>query len=247
MIIAIDGTSASGKTTLARRLAARLGYLYFDTGVMYRALTLAALRQGLSMSDEPALSSLAAGITIDVTSPTAPDGRPCTVLLDGEDVTWTIRSPEVDASVSQASIYPGVRTALTLKQRRIGLRGRVVMVGRDIGTVVLPEAELKFFVTASIEERARRRLAELTLLGEIVGLAEVERSLAERDRIDSQRAVAPLRAAPDAVVVDTTHLSAESVLDLALELVDKRGRAAPAKNARGPAGRGEGGGVEEGE
>jgi eIF-2B alpha/beta/delta-like uncharacterized protein len=178
MIIAIDGTSASGKTTLARRLAARLGYLYFDTGVMYRALTLAALRQGLSMSDEPALSSLAAGITIDVTSPTAPDGRPCTVLLDGEDVTWTIRSPEVDASVSQASIYPGVRTALTLKQRRIGLRGRVVMVGRDIGTVVLPEAELKFFVTASIEERARRRLAELTLLGEIVGLAEVERSLA---------------------------------------------------------------------
>ena len=245
MIIAIDGTSASGKTTLARRLAARLGYLYFDTGVMYRALTLAALRQGLSMSDESALSSLAAGITIDVTSPTASDGRPCTVLLDGEDVTWTIRSPEVDASVSQASVYPGVRSALSLQQRRIGLRGRVVMVGRDIGTVVLPEAELKFFMTASLEERARRRLAELNLLGEIVGLAEVERSLAERDRIDSQRAVAPLRAAPDAVVVDTTQLSAESVLDLALDLVAQREREARTKNARGPVGRGEGGGVEE--
>jgi cytidylate kinase len=226
-------------------LAARLGYLYFDTGVMYRALTLAALRQGLSMSDEAALASLAAGITIDVTPPTASDGRPCTVLLNGEDVTWTIRSPEVDDSVSQASIYAGVRSALTLQQRRIGLRGRVVMVGRDIGTVVLPEAELKIFMTASLEERARRRLAELTLLGENVGLAEVERSLAERDRLDSQRTVAPLRAAPDAVVIDTTHLSAEPVLDLALDLVAKRERAAPAQNARDAAGRGERDGVEE--
>jgi cytidylate kinase len=226
MIIAIDGTSASGKTTLARRLAARLGYLYFDTGVMYRALTLAAIRGGLSMSDEAALSSLAERITIDVTSPTASDGRPCTVLLDGEDVTWTIRSPEVDGSVSPASVYAGVRSALTRQQRRVGLRGRVVMVGRDIGTVVLPEAELKIFMTASLEERARRRLAELTLLGEAVGLEEVEHSLAERDRIDSQRSVAPLRAASDAVLVDTSHLSSERVLELALDWVAERERAA---------------------
>ncbi len=237
MIIAIDGTSASGKTTLARRLAARLGYLYFDTGVMYRALTLAAIRQGLSMQDEAALSTLAERIIIDVTSPTVQDGRPCTVLMDGEDVTWSIRSPEVDSSVSPASVYAGVRSALTLQQRRIGLRGRVVMVGRDIGTVVLPEAELKFFMNASLEERARRRLAELTLLGESVGLEEVEKSLAERDRIDSQRSVAPLRAAPDAILVDTTHLSAERVLDLALDWVAKREQAAQAKNARAPAGR----------
>jgi cytidylate kinase len=222
MIIAIDGTSASGKTTLARRMAARLGFLYFDTGVMYRALTLAALRRGVAIGDERSLSSLAEKITIDVTSPTASDGRPCTVLLDGEDVTWAIRSPEVDDNVSQASVYAGVRTALTEQQRRIGLRGRVVMAGRDIGTVVLPEAGVKIFMTASLEERARRRMAELTLLGETVDFEEVKRSLAERDRIDSQRAVAPLRAAPDAVVIDTTEIGADQVLDQAMRLVEAR-------------------------
>jgi cytidylate kinase len=222
MIIAIDGTSASGKTTLARRMAARLGFLYFDTGVMYRALTLAALRRGVAIGGERRLSSLAEEITIDVTSPTASDGRPCTVLLDGEDVTWAIRSPEVDDNVSQASVYAGVRAALTEQQRRIGLRGRVVMAGRDIGTVVLPEADLKIFMTASLEERARRRMAELTLLGERVDFEEVKRSLAERDRIDSQRAVAPLRAAPDAVIIDTTEIGADEVLDQAMKLVEAR-------------------------
>jgi cytidylate kinase len=222
MIIAIDGTSASGKTTLARRMAARLGFLYFDTGVMYRALTLAALRRGVAIGDERSLSSLAEKITIDVTSPTASDGRPCTVLLDGEDVTWAIRSPEVDDNVSQASVYAGVRTALTEQQRRIGLRGRVVMAGRDIGTVVLPEAGVKIFMTASLEERARRRMAELTLLGETVDFEEVKRSLAERDRIDSERAVAPLRAASDAVVIDTTEIGADQVLDRAMRLVEAR-------------------------
>jgi len=232
MIIAIDGTSASGKTTLARRMAARLGFLYFDTGVMYRALTLAALRRGMAIGDERSLSSLAEEITIDVASPTASDGRPCTVLLDGEDVTWAIRSPEVDDNVSQASVYGGVRTALTEQQRRIGRRGKVVMAGRDIGTVVLPEAGLKIFMTASLEERARRRMAELTLLGEAVDFEEVKRSLAERDRIDSQRAVAPLRAAPDAVVIDTTEIDADQVLDQALRLVEARQADAMRKDIR---------------
>jgi len=232
MIIAIDGTSASGKTTLARRMAARLGFLYFDTGVMYRALTLAALRRGVAIGDERRLTSLAEEITIDVTSPTASDGRPCTVLLDGEDVTWAIRSPEVDDNVSQASVYAGVRAALTEQQRRIGLRGRVVMAGRDIGTVVLPEADLKIFMTASLEERARRRMAELTLLGETVDFEEVKRSLAERDRIDSQRAVAPLRAAPDAVVIDTTEFDADEVLDQAIRLVEARQADASRKDMR---------------
>ncbi len=230
MIIAIDGTSASGKTTLARRLAAHLGYLNFDTGVMYRALTLASLRQGVPSNDAEGLASLARNITIDVTSPTVADGRPCTVLLDGEDVTWAIRSPEVDANVSPVSIHGGVRAALTEKQRRIGLRGGVVMAGRDIGTVVLPEADLKVFTNATLEERARRRMAELTLLGETVQPEDVKRSLAERDRIDSERRVAPLRAAHDAIVIDTTHLSADEVFEQVMRLVQKR-RAAEAAGA----------------
>jgi CMP/dCMP kinase len=222
MIIAIDGTSASGKTTLARRLAARLGYLNFDTGVMYRALTLASLRQGVPSDDAEGLASLARRVTIDVAPPTVADGRPCTVLMDGEDVTWAIRSPEVDTNVSPVSIHAGVRAALTEKQRRIGLRGGVVMAGRDIGTVVLPEADLKVFTNATLEERARRRMAELTLLGEAVEPEEVRRSLAERDRIDSERRVAPLRAAQDAIVIDTTHLSADEVFEQVMGLVQKR-------------------------
>jgi cytidylate kinase len=136
MIIAIDGTAASGKSTLAQRLADALGYLYFDTGVMYRAVTLAALHAGIEIEKEEEVTDLARNIEIDVLTPTLDDGRVYTVLINGEDVTWQIRSLEVDANVSQVSMYRGVRQAMTYRQREIGLRGNVVMVGRDIGTVV---------------------------------------------------------------------------------------------------------------
>lgn len=161
MTVAIDGPAASGKTTLALHLAEALGYLYFDTGVMYRAVTLAALELGVDLEDAPALSRLAESLKIDVQPPSVDDSRPADIFLDGRDVTWEIRSPQVDAHVSQVSAHKGVRQALTEQQRRIGLRGDVVMVGRDIGTVVLPEADLKLYLDASVDEHARRRFDEL--------------------------------------------------------------------------------------
>ncbi len=159
--IAIDGQSAAGKSTLGALLAAELGYLYFDTGVMYRALALAALRAGINPDDEDALTALAHRLTIDVTAPTVTDGRQYTVLVDGEDVTWAIRTPEVERIVSRTARFPAVRREMIRQQQAIGRRGQVVMVGRDIGTVVMPDADLKIYLQASLTERARRRLAEL--------------------------------------------------------------------------------------
>jgi cytidylate kinase len=152
--IAIDGPAASGKSTVGAALAQHLGYLYFDTGVMYRAVTWAALQRGLNINDEAAITHLAETVNIDVTEPTQADGRLCTVSCDGVDVSWETRAPEIDAAVSPVSAYPGVRTAMTAQQRRIGLRGCVVMVGRDIGTVVLPEAALKIYLDAIDSGRA---------------------------------------------------------------------------------------------
>lgn len=213
-IIAIDGPAASGKSTLGLRLAERLGYLFFDTGVMYRAVTWVALQRGVPIGDEAAVTALAEQIQIDVRPPSIQDGRTSDVLVDGEDVTWQVRSPEVDANVSPVSAYPGVRRALTEQQRRIGLRGNVVMVGRDIGTVVLPEADLKIYLDASPEERARRRYRELVQRGE---KAEYDRILAgvrKRDEIDSGRTVAPLRPAEDAVIINSERMNADEVLAL---------------------------------
>jgi len=174
-IIAIDGPAASGKSTLGYLLARRLGYVFFDTGVMYRAVSLAALEHGVSIDDPVSLTELAERVTIDVTEPTMDDGRFNTVLLDGRDATWDIRTPAVEAIVSPVSAVPGVRRALIEQQRRIGRRGRVIMIGRDIGTVVLPGADLKLFIDASLEVRARRRHAELLERGEHVTF-EVEAS-----------------------------------------------------------------------
>ncbi len=156
-IIAIDGPAGSGKSTVGQQLAQRLDYLYFDTGVMYRAMTLACLRGGTPVDDQGAVEALAQRVAIDVRAPTVEDGRQYDVLLEGEDVTWDLRAPEVEGSVSLVSAYPGVRRAMSARQREIGLRGKVVMVGRDIGTVVLPEADLKVYLDASVKERARRR------------------------------------------------------------------------------------------
>lgn len=221
--IAIDGPVASGKSTISELLARRLGYLYLDTGAMYRAVTWAALERGISIGDEVAVTALAEQLRIDITPPTVDDGRQYTVLADGVDVTWAIRTPQVDANVSPVSAYPGVRLALVAQQRRVAAGGRVVMVGRDIGTVVLPDADLKIYLDASVEERARRRWRELRARGEEADYEGVLASMRRRDEIDSHRAVSPLRVAEDAVVVDTTDLSIEEVLAEVERLVEERG------------------------
>ena len=210
-IIAIDGPAASGKSTIGKRLADALGYLFFDTGVMYRAITWLTLRRGLDVSDEAAITSLAETVPIDVRPPSQDDGRACDVIVEEIDITWETRSPEVDANVSVVSAYPGVRRALSAQQRRIGERGQVVMVGRDIGTVVLPGADLKIYLVASAEERARRRYDEILARGESADYEEILSKVIERDRIDSTRDVAPLKAAEDAILVDSNNLNAEEV------------------------------------
>jgi cytidylate kinase len=221
--IAIDGPAASGKSTIGELLAQRLGYLYFDTGVMYRAVTWAALERGIPIQDEAAVTALAEQLRIDVLPPKTDDGRQYTVLADGVDVTWAVRTPEVDAHVSPVSAYPGVRRALVAQQRRVAAGGRVVMVGRDITTVVLPDADLKLYLDASVEERARRRWREVRARGKETRYEAVLASMRRRDEIDSQRAVAPLRVADDAIVVDTTDLSIEEVLAQTERLVEERG------------------------
>ena len=217
-IIAIDGPAASGKSTLGRRLADELGYLFFDTGVMYRAVTWMALARDIDLRSEAALTALAASANIDILPPSKADGRAFDVHVDGRDITWEIRTPEVDANVSVVSAYPGVRRALSAHQRRIGQRGRVVMVGRDIGTVVLPEADLKVYLDASAQERARRRFDEIRARGGDADYDAILAQVQERDRIDSTRAVAPLRPAADAVILDSDKLDADEVLRRVREL-----------------------------
>ena len=218
-IIAIDGPAASGKSTLGERLALHLGYLYFDTGVMYRAVTWAALSRLGQVDDEDAVSTLAEAVTIDIQPPSIADGRKTDILLDGEDITWEIRRPEVDSNVSRVSAYPRVRQAMTHQQRRIGQRGGVVMVGRDIGTVVFPDAELKIYLDASVEERARRRLREIQSRGEHGDYECILEALRKRDTYDSSRELAPLKPAEDAIILDTEGLSIDEVVECAMKMV----------------------------
>lgn len=219
--IAIDGPSAAGKTTLARQLAKMLGYLYFDTGVMYRAVTLVSLRRGIDLQDEAAVTAAAWELHIDVLPPTVEDGRPSTVLVDGEDVTWRLREADIDASVSIPSAYAGVRAAMMGQQRRIAERGQVVMVGRDIGTVVLPDADLKLYIDATVEERARRRWEEHKRNGREDSYESILAAMRKRDQLDSQRAVAPLRPADDAIVIDTTEMDATQMLAYVMGLIEQ--------------------------
>lgn len=221
-VIAIDGPAASGKSTLARMLAENLRYLFFDTGVMYRAITWVALQEGISMDDESTIEALAKRAEIDVQPPSKNDGRLYDVWIDGRDITWQIRQAEVDANVSVVSAYPGVREALTSQQRRIGQRGRVVMVGRDIGTVVLPEAELKIYLDASVEERARRRTQEIIERGGSANYDTILEAMRARDRIDTTRTVAPLKPAEDAVIINTDGLSLPGVLNYVLTVIGLR-------------------------
>ncbi len=221
-IIAIDGPAASGKSTLGHKLAQALGYLYFDTGVMYRAVTWLALTQGIDISDEPAITRLAESAKIDVRPPSVQDGRAYDVVVDQQDITWDIRRPEVDGNVSPVSVYAGVRKALSAQQRQIGLRGNVVMVGRDIGTVILPEADLKIYLDASAEERARRRYNELRQRGESADYDIILQVILTRDQIDSNREVAPLRPAADAYILCSDGLDADQVLDRVKALASGR-------------------------
>ncbi|MBK8619203.1 MAG: (d)CMP kinase [Anaerolineales bacterium] len=218
LIIALDGPAASGKSTLGRSLADALGYLFFDTGVMYRAITWIALQHDMDLRDEMVITGLAQNAQIDIRPPSKDDGRACDVVIGDKDVTWDMRDGSVDANVSIISAYAGVRTALSEQQRRIGLRGKVVMVGRDIGTVVLPEADLKIYLDASAEERAKRRYHEIIARGDQADYDEILKKVIERDHIDSTRAVAPLRAADDAVVIDSDKISAEQVLTQVIAL-----------------------------
>jgi len=220
-IIAIDGPAGSGKSTIGKLLAEYLDYLYFDTGVMYRAVTLAAINQGIDIENELRVSSIAKNVKIDLQTPTINDGRDCDILMEDQDVTWDIRSPEVDAKVSIVSAYPKVRHVLSEKQRQIGLQGRVVMMGRDIGTVVLPEADLKIYLEASLEERARRRYHERIQRREDVDYNSILTMLRERDRIDSTREFAPLKPADDSIVIDTDGLNIQQVFATIVKLAEK--------------------------
>jgi cytidylate kinase len=221
--IAIDGPAASGKSTVGQLLARRLGYLYFDTGVMYRAATWAGLARGISIQDEGAMTEMAEQLRIDVRPPTVDDGRQYTVLADGMDITWDIRTPEIDENVSTVSAYPGVRRAMVVQQRRVAAEEPVVMVGRDIGTVVLPDADLKLYLDADVEERARRRWREVQARGQEADFEPVLVSMRRRDEIDSHRDISPLRVAEDARILDTTGLDIEEVLTAAERIIEACG------------------------
>jgi cytidylate kinase len=226
-IIAIDGPVASGKTSVGKLLADKLGYLFFDTGVMYRAVTYLALRALGAVDDAAAVAEVAEQNQIDLQPATVPDGRDYTVIAGSqhEDITWAIRSPEVESQVSPVSAIPAVRQCLTDQMRRIGRKGRVVMVGRDIGTVVLPEADLKIFLLASVEVRAQRRYDEIKARGETRDYEAILANLRDRDRIDSSRTVAPLRAAADAIHLDTSGMDLPGVVQAIESLVEARGQA----------------------
>jgi len=218
--IAIDGPAGSGKSTLGALLAAELSYLYFDTGVMYRAVTLAALEHGLKIEDEEAIGQLAQQVRIDVQQPSVDDGRDYDVLMNDEDATWKIRSDAVNANVSPVSTYGAVRDAMTKQQQRIAKENKVVMVGRDIGTVVVPDADLKIYLDASIEVRAQRRYKELMDRGITADYYEVLKSLQNRDDIDSNREIAPLKIAEDARIIQSDCMSIKDVLEIAKKMVN---------------------------
>ena len=221
-VIAIDGPAASGKSTLGFLLAQRLGYLYLDTGSMYRALTLAAIRQAVPLDDPAGLTALAERVDLDVLPLRGEtDGRQYTELLDGEDVTWALRLPEVEATVSAVSAVSGVRARLVERQRAFGRRGRVVMVGRDSGTVVMPDAPLKLYVVATAEERARRRLRDRQRMGYTDDYAAILADVIRRDHIDSTREHSPLHPASDSIIIDTTGRRVDVLLEELLARLDE--------------------------
>lgn len=223
LVITIDGPAAAGKTTVASAVAETIDALFFDTGVIYRALTLAAIEHGVPADEGLRLTGLASHLDIRVTPPSVADGRLYDVWLEGKDVTWEIRAPEVDKLVSPVSAHAGVRRALLDVQRRIGhSAGRVVMAGRDVGTVVMPDADLKIWLDASLEERARRRQRELAQRGIDRPVEEVLTEMAERDRIDASRSIAPMKPAANAVTIQTDGKSVDEVVQEIVRLAEEQ-------------------------
>jgi cytidylate kinase len=218
LIIAIDGPSAAGKSTLAKRLAKDLGFTYLDTGGMYRALALKVLREGIDIGNDGALTELIGRTDIDLV---VTEGK-LKVLLDGEDVSHEIRTPEVSQMASKASTLEVVRRWMLVLQRGFGRRGNVVAEGRDIGTVVFPDAEVKIYLDASAQERARRRVEELRQAGRQVSLDETLREMWERDKRDSERDLAPLRKADDAIAIDSTSVDAETLAQRVMQQIRKK-------------------------
>jgi cytidylate kinase len=218
-VVTIDGPAGAGKSTVARQLATRLGYSFLDTGAIYRTVALVGRQRGIDWSDGPALGALAAALDLRFESA----GGVNRVVANGADVTAEIRTPAISEGASQVSAHPAVRTALMGLQRAIGARGRVVAEGRDTGTVVFPDAQSKFFLTASATERARRRTLELLAAGRPAVQAEVQKDIEVRDQRDSTRAVSPLKKANDAVEIDTSALTADQVVAVMEALVRERG------------------------
>ena len=233
-VIAIDGPAGSGKSTVGHGVAEALDFLYFDTGAMYRAVTWAAIEREVDLQDGDAVGKLAEELDMDILPPDDLNqhGRNSVVLVDGKEVTAEIRRPEVDQRVSVVSAHGRVRLALSKQQKRVGYRyGQgeaekpgVVMVGRDIGTVIMPEAALKIYLDATAEERARRRHRELLSKGKEIAYTQVLADILQRDQIDSQRTLSPLRAADDAVVIDTSNMGVERVISTILALVVQTGQ-----------------------
>jgi cytidylate kinase len=218
LIVAIDGPSGAGKSTIGRLLAERLGYVNIDTGAMFRAVALMAGRSGVNLEDDAALTALCAGLSIDFDR----TGGSCRVLVNGEDVSAFIRSPEISLLTSAVSTKKTVRDHLLALQRKMGAEGGVVLEGRDIGTVVFPRAEAKFFLTASAEKRGKRRYLELKEKGEETTLEQTMAEVRQRDEQDLRREYAPLRRAADAVEIDSTELSLDQVLDRMEAVVRER-------------------------
>lgn len=216
--IAIDGTAASGKTTVGKIVAKKLGYTFFDTGIMYRVAAYGAAHKLQDISDEQKVSEIVEAMNIELEDDKA--AGVTNVLMDGKNITDFLHLPEVDKIVSTVAAYPAVRSALTKQQRNIGLRGKVVMVGRDIGTVVMPDAEMKIYLVASAETRAKRRHAENLSNNIESNYEEVLADVIKRDKADMERAVAPLRPADDAVIIHTDEISAAEVAEKILGLMD---------------------------
>ena len=217
IVVAIDGPAGAGKSTIAKLVAEKLGYAYIDTGAMYRSVALKFLQTGKEF-DEAFISQLAQTMIIEF----KPEASVNRVFVDGVEVTDAIRSAEVTANVSRVAAIGDVREAMVAQQRRMGESGGVLMDGRDIGTVVFPNAQLKIFLTASVEERALRRYKELVAKGQDVDLAQLKKDIASRDKQDSERAISPLRQAEDALLLDTSDMNIEQVTAKILQLVEEK-------------------------